>query len=1034
MVNLNQIIRNLKYRISLTPKMLALTALIGLVVWGGTDHILTKKLREISDIQLSQILQDHFQEDRIRFDNYVNTFQYALTLIISQKSTHDYVEARPLFGNGRPVLKQYSEIPPWLPDASVMRHFIHINFALLIDRKGMVVEVYRALPGPLPPSLSHPSDRILQLSRHESYLTSIDGMPYLLTSGAVRNSKGEAMARLMIAAQLDNDFLIASQGLTAGRKIVGLLAGTESRIIASSRPDILAAGSTLDMLKKRYLVVGKSFFDLGGSELTLQFASFISRSEFESMNKDILAKERLLRAASSLLFILCFAFIMVCITRQIQRLTQIITDISRETLDIQPPKVQKGDQLVILANQFQYFTNEIMESRERLKKQAEELLREKTVYLDNILHSSSLAIMAMDCDFRIKYYNAMAERFFGYEAKEVIGKTLMELDMGKKMGPPFFKRVLEKIREDQNTSFIDSVNMPDGIFFFESKVFSILDKENKLVGFTLISHDITERKRAEQIVQARLRMLEMAAKLSMDDLLQMVLDEIESQTGSVIGFYHFLKDDQETLLLQSWSTNTLQNICTAAGKGNHYPISQAGVWVDCVIERRPVIHNDYGSLLHRKGLPQGHAPVIREMVIPIIRQERIVAIVGMGNKPTDYNATDVEIASLLGDFSWEIVERKRAEAALVESEERYRGLFENMLDGYAYCKMVFEDGKAQDFIYLEVNHAFENLTGLRNVVGRRVTEVIPDIRESNKELFEMYGRVSLTGKSERFEIYIEALKMWFSISVYSPEREFFVAVFDNITERKKAEVTLKKYSDELVRSNKELELFSTIASHDLQEPLRVVTGFAQLLDRRYRDKLDAEANEFIFFIVDGAGRMEQLIKDLLDYSRVTTRGKTFEPVDTNGVVRRALANLKMSVDESCAEITVDALPEVKVDESQFMRLFQNLIGNAVKYRRETAPRIRVSATKDGNVWVFSVADNGIGIDPKYHERIFKIFQRLHDRDKYTGTGIGLAVCRRIVERHGGRIWVESEQGKGSVFYFTIPENLAGELQWNSGSD
>ncbi|MGD0283046.1 MAG: PAS domain S-box protein, partial [Dissulfurispiraceae bacterium] len=497
-MKLNRIIRNLQYRVSLTPKMLVLTVLIGLVVWGIMDHILTKKLKEISDVQLYQILSEHFQEDRIRFDNYVDTFQYTLTLIISQKNFYEYVAKKIPAWKREAGPKYYSEIPPWLPDAAVMRHFIHIHYALLIDRKGGVREVYQSLPGPLPPSLSYPSERILHLSRHESFLTLIDGMPYLLTSGAVRNSRGEAIARLLIAAQLDDDFLIASQGLSGSQKIVGLLAGAESSIIASNKPDILAVGTTLDALKKRYLVVGKSFFDIGSSELTLEFASFISRLAFEKMNKDILAKERLLRSALSLLFILSFALIMIWITRRIKRLTQTITDISRETLHIRPPEVQKGDQILILANQFQYFANEIIESREQLKTQAEELLREKTVYLDNILHSSSLAIMATDLDFRIKYFNTIAEEFFGYKAKEVIGKTVMELNMGEKMRFPLFEKAVEKAHEDENPPFIDAVDTYDGIRFLESKVSGILDKDNRRVGFMLISHDITERRRAEE--------------------------------------------------------------------------------------------------------------------------------------------------------------------------------------------------------------------------------------------------------------------------------------------------------------------------------------------------------------------------------------------------------------------------------------------------------------------------------------------------------------------------------------------------------
>jgi signal transduction histidine kinase len=411
-----------------------------------------------------------------------------------------------------------------------------------------------------------------------------------------------------------------------------------------------------------------------------------------------------------------------------------------------------------------------------------------------------------------------------------------------------------------------------------------------------LNREITERKRAESVMQAQLRILAAsnARTLSTDEVLRLVLDEIEGQTNSKIGFYHFVEADNETISLQNWSTNTLRNMCTAEGKGSHYPISKAGVWTDCVREQRPVIHNAYASLPHRKGLPAGHAPVIREMVVPILRDGRIVAIIGVGNKPSGYDETDIAIASLLGDISWEIVERKQAE---------------------------------------KHSHA-------------------------------------LMG--------------------------------------------------ELKRSNADLEQFAYVASHDLQEPLRVVAGFVGLLDKRYREKLDDNAREFIEYAVDGVKRMQILIKDLLAYSQVGTKGKTFEPTNCSVALEQAIYNLHKAIEESGAELTYDLLPTVSGDSSQLTRLFQNLIGNAIKYRGKDKPEIHISAQKKGDEWVVSVRDNGIGIGSQYFEKIFDVFRRLHTKKEYDGTGIGLAVCKKIVERHGGKIWVESAPGKGSTFYFTVP--------------
>jgi PAS domain S-box-containing protein len=244
----------------------------------------------------------------------------------------------------------------------------------------------------------------------------------------------------------------------------------------------------------------------------------------------------------------------------------------------------------------------------------------------------------------------------------------------------------------------------------------------------------------------------------------------------------------------------------------------------------------------------------------------------------------------------------------------------------------------------------------------------------------------------------------------------------DITERKRTEEALKKTIADMERSNKELEQFAYVASHDLQEPLRMVESFTQLLAKRYKDKLDADANEFIGYAVDGANRMQKMINDLLSYSRVGTRGKPFEAVGCTAILNQALTNLRMAIEETGAMITQDPLPTVMGDESQLVQLFQNLIDNAIKFRREEEPpRIHISAEDRGNDWFFSIKDNGIGIDPQYNERIFIIFQRLHRREEHPGTGIGLTICKKIVERHGGRVWVDSQPGNGSTFYFTIPK-------------
>ena len=342
---------------------------------------------------------------------------------------------------------------------------------------------------------------------------------------------------------------------------------------------------------------------------------------------------------------------------------------------------------------------------------------------------------------------------------------------------------------------------------------------------------------------------------------------------------------------------------------------------------------------------------------------------------------------------------------------------------------------------MEVNKAFETFTGLKKeeVLNKKVTDVL--ILRRSCRYYPNYGKVALTGESTVFQYPIPSLGKWYEVSAFSPRKKQFIAFFTDITKRKKLEEELKKSHDnlelkvqertaeldilidELKRSNAELQQFAYVSSHDLQEPLRTIASFTQLLERRYKGKLDSDADEFMDYIVEAAKRMQQLINDLLEYSRVATKGAEFQQVDTEEVLDNVLQNLKSSIEENNAEITHDELPTVIADKVQLVQLFQNLIGNAIKFKKpDEPPKIHISAQKDEkkNEYVFSVSDNGIGMEPQYAERIFIIFQRLHTRDVYKGTGIGLSIAKKIIERHGGRIWVESEFGVGSTFYFTIP--------------
>ncbi len=367
------------------------------------------------------------------------------------------------------------------------------------------------------------------------------------------------------------------------------------------------------------------------------------------------------------------------------------------------------------------------------------------------------------------------------------------------------------------------------------------------------------------------------------------------------------------------------------------------------------------------------------------------------------------------------IERKRAEEAMRESEARFRSAFDYAAIGMA---LVGIDGS-----WIKVNTAFCEIVGYAEVelLGMNFQDIThPDDLETSVEYFQqlLQGTRQYYHLEKRF-IHRQGYEIWVDNSsslVRNGQGQplYIVAQIQDITRRKQVEEELAHRVEELARSNQELEQFAYVASHDLQEPLRMVASYTQLLARRYTDHLDDDANEFIAFAVDGVRRMQQLINDLLLYARVGTQGKAFELTSCEMVLDNALIDLQSPIRESGAVITHDPLPAILADASQLRQVFENLIGNAIKFRSDKLPHIHISAEQQGREWVFAVRDNGIGLESEYAERIFVIFQRLHGIDQYRGTGIGLAICKKIVERHGGRIWVESQLRQGSTFYFTIP--------------
>lgn len=366
----------------------------------------------------------------------------------------------------------------------------------------------------------------------------------------------------------------------------------------------------------------------------------------------------------------------------------------------------------------------------------------------------------------------------------------------------------------------------------------------------------------------------------------------------------------------------------------------------------------------------------------------------------------------------DITKYQQAELALIKNGEMFCFLLEHTPAAIA----MFD----KEMKYQLVSRRFlENYNlNYTKIIGKSHYEVFPELPAHWQEIHQR----CLQGASEQCEedlfVSADGKKHWEKWEIRpwtnsGGEISGIILVAEVITEQREAKEQLRQLNEKLLQSNRDLEQFAYVASHDLQEPLRAVTSYAQLFARKYQGNLDAQADKYINYVVEGAIRMQQLIDDLLNFSRIGTHGKDLQPIDLEIILAQVLRNLKVAVEQSQVIITHEPLPTVMGDKTQLIQLLQNLIANAIKFRQSEAPKVQIKAVKQGNKWLISISDNGIGIEAEYFERIFIIFQRLHSRSEYPGTGIGLAVCQKIIERHGGDIWVESTFGCGTTFHFTF---------------
>lgn len=662
------------------------------------------------------------------------------------------------------------------------------------------------------------------------------------------------------------------------------------------------------------------------------------------------------------------------------------------------------------------------------RKMAEENLRKSEDFYHKILQTTVEGFWIVDMNGKFIDANEAYCKMIGYNHTELLEMRISDLEaVENEVG--IADRMAEVIMHG-TLRFESRHRCKDGhILDLEISV-NYLPTEKQMFTFL---RDISDKKWTDRVMEARLRISNFAFAHPLNEVLTIVLDESEALTESEIGFLHFVEADQQTLQLQTWSTNTLSSICTAESTQQHYALNKAGVWADCIRERKSLIHNDYESMPNRKGLPSGHAPVHRELVVPIFRHNLIVAVIGLGNKKTDYTLREMTTIEHLSNLAWDIIKRKRVEESLKTTELEYSRLFESMTDGYVRVAM---DGRI-----IESNEVYQRITGYSGAELESLTyiQLTPE-KWQTIEADILAQQVMVRGHSEVYEK--EYIKK--DGTIINVEMKTYLlkddtgkaygmwAIVRDISERKKVEVALQLAKEDAEAANRAKSDFLATMSHEIRTPLSAMLGNVELLEG---SQLSGQQHEYLRDCKSASQMLLQVINDVLDYSKIESGkleliSETFSIKSLSIQLVRIFTATAKQKGLSLIMLPTENLPEyIYCDQQRLRQIISNLLNNAIKFTQHGTVSLEVKRIpelspefSDKALIQIVVSDTGIGIPADKYESIFESFTQIGNftTRSVSGTGLGLPICRRLLGLMGGTINVSSLPGEGSVFTVILP--------------